>query len=145
MLKESSFGLLIDAKNSNGGAVEKLPLPLKDFQKVDILLQQILNTTADSSFGYTFEMTKKTLTEFTIVIKTSLSICKKENIDKNFLSDFQINLLETMGIKRVKNTEACMKNKKKNYTVHYLNLYLYDDLRMIIKKVHRILQFTQSR
>ena len=56
--------------------MEKLLLPLKDFQKVDNPIQQMLNTAADSSFGYIFELTKNTLIEFTIFTNTSLSTNK---------------------------------------------------------------------
>ena len=35
-------------------------------------------------------------------------------------------------------------NNKNNYTVRYLNLRLYVELGLIVKKVHRVLQFRQS-
>ena len=35
-------------------------------------------------------------------------------------------------------------NSKSNYTVNYLNLKLYVELGLIVKKVHRVLQFRQS-
>ena len=48
---EPSFGVLLDVNNLYGGSMEKLPLPLKDFQKVEIPLQNILNTDIDSDVG----------------------------------------------------------------------------------------------
>ena len=51
-----NFGLLIDANILYGGVMEKLLLPLKDSRKIDIPLQQILNTTAESLIGCVSEV-----------------------------------------------------------------------------------------
>ena len=57
----SGFGPSIDANNFYGETMEKLAIPLKLFRKTNIPLQQILNTTADSTKGYFLEVDLKYL------------------------------------------------------------------------------------
>ena len=142
---ESSFGLLLDANNLYGGIIEKLPLFLKDFQKVEIPFQEILNTDIDSDVGYTLEVDLEYPDYLHDQHKDFPLATTKENIEEKFLSDFQLNLLEKMGVKKLSHQKLMQTlNNKSNYTVHYLNLKLYVELGLIVKKIHRVLQFRQS-
>ena len=85
---ESSFELLLDANNLNGGVMEKLPFPLKDFQKVEIPLQEILNTDIDSDVGYILEVDLEYPDYLHDQHKDFPLAPTKENIEENFLSDF---------------------------------------------------------
>ena len=78
--------------------MEKLPLPLKDFQKVEIPLQEILKTDIDSDVGYILEIDLK-YPDYLNDQQRFSSHAHKENIEEKFLSDFQLNLLEKMGVK----------------------------------------------
>ena len=55
----------------------------------------------------------------------------KEHIPGSFLADFQTNLLEIMSTKKVTAPKLLQTMKKRIYTVHFLNLLLYVELRMI--------------
>ena len=143
--EESSYGFLVDANNLYGGVMEKLPLPLKNFRKVNVPLEQILSTDADSSIGYILEVDLEYPDDIHDSQKDFPLAPTKENIEENSLSEFQLNLLQTMGIKKVKTPKLVQTlNNKNNYTIHYLNLKLYVELGMVVRKVHRILQFTQA-
>ena len=143
--EESTFGFLVDANNLYGGVMEKLPLPLKDFRKVDVSLNQILNTPIDSNVGYILEVDLDYPDVLHDIQKDFPLAPTKENIEESFLSDYQLNILERMGLKKTKQHKLLQTlNNKTNYTVHYLNLKLYVELGMVVKKVHRILQFAQS-
>ena len=143
--EESCFGLLVDANNLYGGVMERLPLPLKDFKKTDIPLHQILDTSVDSRIGYILEVDLEYPETIRDCQKDFPVATTKENIDESFLSDFQLNLLNRMEMKKV-NTPKLLQtmNNKNNYTLHYLNLQLYVELGLVVKKVHRVLQFVQS-
>ena len=148
---ESSFGLLLDANNLYGGVMEKLPLPLKDFQKVEIPHREILNTDIDSDVGYILEVDLEYPDYLHDQHKDFPLAPTKENTEKKFLSDFQFNLLEKMGVKKLNHQKLMQTlNNKSNYTVHYLNSKLYVELGLIVKKVSSItlvtpIHFAQNR
>ena len=98
---ESSFRLLLDANNLCGGVMEKRPLPLKDFQKVEMPLQENLKMDIDSDVGYIFEVGLEYPDYLHGQHKDFPVAQTKENIEEKFLSDFQLNLLEKMGVKNL--------------------------------------------
>ena len=93
---ELSFGLLLDANSLYGGVMEKLRLPLKDFQKVEIPLQEILNTDSESDIAYILEVDLEYPDYLHDQHKVFPLAPTKENIEEKFLSQFQLNLLEKM-------------------------------------------------
>ena len=93
-VNESSFGRLIEANNLYGGVMEKLPLPLKDFQKVEIPLQDILYTDIDSDVGDVVEVDLEYPDYLNDQRKYFPPAPTKQNMEGKFLSDFQQNLLE---------------------------------------------------
>ena len=135
------FGLLLDANNLYGGVMEKLPLPLKDSQKVEIPLQDILNTDIDSNIGYILEVEREYPDNFHDQQKNFPLAPRKENTEEKFRNEFQLNLLEKIGFKKMNHQKLMQTpNNKSNQTVHYLNLNIYMELGLIVKKVHRVLQ-----
>ena len=140
-----TFGFLVDANNLYGGVMEKLPLPLKDFKKVDVSLDQFLNTTIDSNVGYILEVDLEYPDALHDLHYDFPLAPTKENIEECFLSDYQLNILELIGFKKTKQPKLLQTlNSKTNYTVHYLNLQLYVQLEHVVKKVQRVLQVVQS-
>ena len=130
---ELSFGLLLDANNLYGGVIEKLPLPLKDFLKVEIPFQEILNTDIDSDVEYILEVDLE-----------YPDYLHDRHKDFPLAPTKERDLLEKMGVKKLNHQKLMQTLHKRNYTVHFLNLKLYVELCLIVKKVHRVLQFRQS-
>ena len=64
-------------------------------------------------------------------------------VKKEWLSDYQSNLLENNSML---NTEKLVSNirDKNKYVLHYRNLQLYLSLGMKLKKIHRILEFNEA-
>ena len=91
---DSTFGFLVDANNLYGGVMEKLPLPLKDFKKVDVSLEQILETKIDSPVGYILEVDLEYPDVLHDQQKDFPLAPTKEQVDAEFLSDYQLNILE---------------------------------------------------
>ena len=143
--EESTFGFLVDANNLYGGVMEKLPLPTKDFRKVNVTLEHVLQTPIDSPVGYILEVDLEYPDALHDLQEDFPLAPTKEIVDGAFLSDYQLNILERMGMKNVKTAKLVQTlNSKNNYTLHYLNLKLYVELGLVVRKVHRVLQFQQS-
>ena len=66
------------------------------------------------------------------------------NITKDMLSQHQRELAEELGIKLGGKKLCTTLKDKKNYVCHYRSLKKYIELGLVIKKVHRVLQFNQS-
>ena len=81
--------------------MEKLPLPLKDFKKIDVSLDQILNTT-DYDVGYILQVDSEYLDALHDLQEDLRLAPTKEYIEKCFLSDYQQKLLERMRFKKTK-------------------------------------------
>ena len=67
-------------------------------------------------------------------------------IEPNDLSPYTVSLAEKLGVK----PSGCRKllgtlKGKERYALHYRNLKLYVRLGMRVKKIHRVISFTQSR
>ena len=101
--KESTFGFLVDANNLFGGVMEKLPLPSKDFRKVNVPLEHVLQTPTDSPVGYILEVDLEYPDALHDLQEGFPLAPTKEIVDGAFLSDYQLNILEGMGMKKQPN------------------------------------------
>ena len=54
--KAGRYGFLVDANNLYGGILQKFPLPLNEFEIVDVELSTILRTANDSGNGFVLEV-----------------------------------------------------------------------------------------
>ena len=64
-------------------------------------------------------------------------------VEKEWLSDYQTELLENKSVLNVTKLVPNLMDKKK-YVVHYKNLQLYLSLGMRLKKIHRVLEFNEQ-
>ena len=148
--KAKTFGLFIDANNLYGGIMEKFPLPLRSFipkKQEEIDLQEILNTPDDSPVGHVLEVElhyPHHLHDF----HADYPLAPTKEINFYWLGEYQTRMLEKTG-----SATFSTKNKKlietlydkSNYTLHYHTLKLYCELGLQVTKVHRVLQFEQSK
>ena len=81
--------------------MEKLPLPLKDFQKLEMPLQDILNTDIISVVGYILEVDLEYPDCLHNQHKDVPLAPTKQSVEENSISDFQLNLFEKMGVKNM--------------------------------------------
>ena len=143
-----SFLLYLDANNLYGFAMQQ-PLPTGGFRwldpiEFDDITSKIQSIDVDSPIGYVLEVDLHypsdlhdehndypLAPEKLVVTEAMLSpYCKSFFDEKPYRGDKKLvpNLLD-----------------KTKYAVHYRNLQLYLELGMQLKKVHRILAFTQER
>ena len=149
--QKQTFGLFIDANNLYGGIMEKFPLPLKNFvlkREGEVDLQEILNTPNDSPVGYVLEVDLH-YPDHLHDLHTDFPLAPtKETINFFWLGEYQTRLLEMSGTKTfsTKNKKLIQTlYDKTNYTIHCMTLKLYCELGLQVTKVHRVLQFEQSK
>ena len=64
-------------------------------------------------------------------------------MEKEWLSDYQTELLDNKSMLNVTKLVPNLMDKKK-YVVHYKNLQLYLSLGMKLRKIHRVLEFDEK-
>lgn len=154
--KPRTWIVMMDANNLYGGIMEKFFLPLGNYVLVEIgeagdaereTLNMVLNTSEDSPVGYILEVDLEYPMELHDLHKDFPLAPTKETVAPEWLSDYQINMLDQLKASRpspkVKKLVQTM-FKKENYTLHYRTLQLYVELGLKVCKVHRILRFTQA-
>ena len=144
--KAATYGFLVDANNLYGGIMQKFPLPLSEFEIVDVELGTILETANDSEIGFVLEVDLDYPDALHNMHKDFPLAPTKEKIDRNMLSEYQMDLMDQACNRRVTTPKLVQTLfTKKNYTVHYITLKLYVDLGLKVSKVHRVLQFKQEK
>ena len=149
--KEDSYIVYLDANNLYGGAMCK-SLPYKDFKwntdKWD--LEKIMNIT-DISKEDKFDDTDTTGYLFSVDLHIPKELHEKMNnyppcpenicIDKDDLNDWQQKDYKKSNVKKL-----CLTfHDKINYVINYRLLKLYLSLGVELKKVNKVLQYTQKR
>ncbi|RZF45535.1 hypothetical protein LSTR_LSTR005737 [Laodelphax striatellus] len=128
--KERTFLNLIDANNLYGWALSK-PLPLSDFvwmSQEDIASLDIMKIPNESSEGYIFEV--------------DIDYPKKLHDKHSDLPFFP----EKKCPPNNKNEKLMLTlEPKKDYVCHYLNLKQAIENGLIVRKIKRVLKFTQSK
>ena len=122
--------------------VQKFPLPLKNFQTVDVDLQEILNTPTSSSRGYILEVDLHYPDSLHDTHKDFPLAPTKEIVSYNDLGSWQHDILHRTGMLHRKSPSKKLiqtLSDKTNYTLHYITLKLYVSLGLQVTKVHRVL------
>ena len=145
--KPSTYLAFIDANNLYGGIMAHYPLPLKDFCFSDVTIEEVLATPDTSSIGYILEVDITYPEELHDIHADFPLAPTKEKIPRSWLSAYQNNMLDHMGVKGMGKTRKLVQTlfAKQNYTVHYITLKLYVELGMKVEKIHRVLQFHQEK
>ena len=141
---ESSYLMYLDANNLYGWAMSQ-SLPTKDFKWInseDFILENYKNNTKE---GAILEVDLEYPEELHDLHNDYPLAPEKILITDNMLSKYCKDLKEKENISsgRVHKLVPNLKNKEK-YVLHYKNLQLYLSLGMKLKKVHRVLEFTQK-
>ena len=144
--KARTDGFLVDANNLYGGIMQKFPLPLREFEIVDVELSTFLKTANDSEFGFVLGVELDYFDALHNIHKDFPLAPTKKKIDRNMLSEYQKGLLD-QACNRPVTTPKLVQTlfAKKNYTVHYITLKLYVDPALKVTKVQRVLQFKQEQ
>ena len=144
--KESCCGFCVDANNLYGGVMQLEKLSLPDFAfNTEIPIQKILNTADDANIGYFVEVDLS----YPPSLHDEHCNCPltptKDMVEDDWLSNCQIEVKEQHNLpsSKIKKLLQTFFDKER-YVVHYKLLKLYVQLGLVIKKVHRVLQFRQE-
>ena len=128
---------LLKGQIKYGGGEDKLSISAYE--------EAIKNLDEKGDTGYFFEvdlsypqMLHKTHDDFPLAPESM-------KIDQQMLSAYQTNMGDEMGVKYGQEAKLCLTLKdKKKYVCHFRNLQFYLNNGLVLKKIHRILQFKQS-
>ena len=145
--KPTSYIAFYDCNNLYGHSLQQ-PLPLCDFKWVsndEIQKLDISNLGKDSK-GYIFEVDLKYPKNLHDKHNHYPLAPEKLKVEASMLSPYLKNLLEHHKLKHNSKIEKLIPNlgDKKKYIVHYRTLQLYIKLGLKIKKIHRVLTFTEK-
>lgn len=141
--KEATFGAFFDVTSLYAGTMQK-EMPVGGYKWCpDVTLSEILSTPSDSPFGYFVEVDLIYPTNIHDLHNDLPLAPEKIKIPKHWKSDYA----NSFGIQ-----VSCATNKlvetlldKKNYICHYENLKFYLKHGLKVKKLHRVIQFQQSK
>ena len=143
---ESSYIMYLDANNLYGWAVsQKLPygnfrwVPCPEYVNLD-------SYDENSAKGLILEVDLEFPEELHHLHNDYPCAPEKISVQKEMLSDFCREILERekMSIGGVRKLIPTLMKKEK-YVLHYRNLQLYLSLGLKLKKIHRALEFSQSK
>ena len=140
--KKNSYIMYLDANNLYGWSMVQ-NLPTDRFKWSNRAISDILKHKADDPKGYICEV-DMTYPEHIHDEHNDYPLTpEKVEVQKEWLSNYQNNLMTTQTRLKVKKLVPNLRNKQK-YVVHHRNLQLYVSLGMKITKLHRVLEFDQS-
>jgi hypothetical protein len=146
--KPNTYIQYLDANNLYGWAMSQF-LPVKNFKWLDntndFTKEKILSLKDDSETGYVFEVDLEYPIELHD-LHNDYPLCPQNKIvTKDMLSPCQLEMMEALDIKKDNtNKLICDLTDKTNYVIHYRYLKLCLQLGLKIKKVHKVLSFTQT-
>ena len=147
--EESCFGFCVDANNLYGVVMQIEKLPVADFAfNTEIQIQEILDNADDASIRYFVEVDPPSLSYPPSLHDEHLGFPlapTKDVLEDQCLSNYQIELKEQHNLPTSKVKKLLLTFfDKEIYVVHYKLLKLYVQLGLVIRKVHRVLQFRQE-
>ena len=142
----STFGFCVDANNLYGGVMQNEKLPQSDFTlNSDITLAEILNCPDGNPVGYFVEVDLHYPASLHDYHQDFPLAPSKNIVEDDWLSDYQVNLRESHNLPPSKVPKLLQTFfDKDHYVLHYKLLKLYVNLGLVVKKMHRVLQFTQN-
>ena len=140
--QKTTFGAFYDVTSLYAGTMQKR-MPLDKYKwNTEITIEQILQTSENSSVGYFVEVDLK-YTQYLHDLHNGLPLApEKLIIRSSWLSPFA----KSFGIKPNKTpklVETLL--DKKNYVCHYENLKFYLKHGLVVDKLHRVCEFEQSK
>ena len=139
--QESSYIMYLDANNLYGWAMSQ-PLPTDGFKWIKPENVKLKNYNKDSKKGILLEVDLDYPKELHNIHNDYPLAPEKRAINKEELSAYCKRIGKIYG--QVSKLVTIL-YKKKNYVVRYENLKLYLSLGMKLKKIHRVLEFNQSK
>ena len=143
----STFGLTLEANDLYGGALQEEMLPIGDFCFVfGISIGELPHHPESSSVGYFCEVDLEYSSEVHDQQQDYALAPEKTLVKDDWLSDYQSEVKQHYNLpeNKVNRLLQTLFDKSK-YFLHYKLLQFYVRLGLLIKKVHRILKFTQSK
>lgn len=142
--KPSVYGAFFDVTSLYAGTMQQM-LPLDGYTWNDsITLSEILNTADDSDFGYFVEVDLQYPSSLHDQHNDLPLAPEKLTINPSWLSTFA----RSFGIKTSSDGPKKLIETlfdKNNYVCHYRNLKFYVKHGLKVKRLHRVIQFKQSR
>ena len=135
--KPTTYGLLLNANNLYGGNIQNFPLPLSEFEIVDVELSSILLTANDSGIGFVLEVDLDYPDDLHTKREDFALAPTKDKIDRIMLSKYQMGPLDQAGIR------CLYRLYSRRKITRFITFYV--DLGLKVSKVHRVLQFKQKR
>ena len=145
--KEHSYVIYADANNLYGLSLS-MPLPISDFKflsEEEIEQLDIMNVPRDGDTGF-FSEVDLDYPQYLHSEHNSMPLCP-ENIviTKDMLSEVTIEMGEKFNSKFLPQKKLCPNlMDKTKYVLHFVNLQFYINHGMVLRKIHRVLSFTQS-
>ena len=141
--KDSKYIMYLDANNLYGLAMSQY-LPTGGFKWLD-KVDNLYKYTSTSKKGLILEVDLEYPKELHELHSDYPLAPEKIKVNEDMLSDYCKTIAEKydLSIGQVFKLIPTLNNKTK-YVIHYRNLQLYQDLGLVISKVHRILEFKQS-
>ncbi len=139
----SSYIIYLDANNLYGGSMCE-SMPFGEFEWIENV--DVVNYNTEGDKGCFVEVDLEYPKELHDLHNDFPLAPESKSINYNELSDYQKNQLEIHGEKQNDKINKLTPNlyDKKNYICHIRNLQYYLKKGLILKKVHRALQFNQS-
>ena len=140
--KENNYIMNYDANNLYGWAMSQ-PLPYSGFKWLTQNNQKNRKFKRENGKGWILEVDLEYPKELHELHNDYPLAPEKISVKKEWLSEYQTELLENKSIINISKLVPNLMDKKK-YVVHCRNLNLYIKLGMKITKVHRALEFNEK-
>ena len=143
----STFGFCVDANNLYGGVMQKEKLPQSDFTlNSDITLAEILNCPDDNPVRYFVEVDLHYPASLHDYHQDFPLASSKIIVEDDWLSDYQGNLRESHNFPPPSKVPRVLQTffDKEHCLLNYKLLKVFVNLRLVVRKMHRVLQFTQN-
>ena len=141
--EDHQFGFCVDASNLYGGVMQMKNSPLSEFAfNTEVTIQEVLDTPDNASVGYFVEVDLSYPPGLHDDHRDFPLAPTKYIVEEEWLGEYQLiskeqHNLPTSQVKKLLQTFF----DKERSVVHYNLLKLYIELGLVIRKVHRVLQF----